>query len=217
VSRPGVQAGKFVLREAALPAGATPAIGEKQRMVFANLDWTTAGSTVGFSFSFEAIGRRFESDAIYLYDGSLVAKSAATVAGEIRTNLFNLLRRIEPGLTDISSITVTPVASGLQANEYAFDIEFGGQLLGHDIEQVSVNTASLKSANRAPTDPAYRNLSLAGFSPGGQDLQRSTATTFSTLNDLMARFQQAVNDHLDVVRSRSTRASTSPRPASSST
>ena len=166
-------------------------------MVFSNLDWTTGGTAVGFSFGFSADGRSFESDAILLYEANgTTPKTQSAVAAEIRTNLFNVLRQLDSSLNDIGAITVTPV-SGLAANQYAFDIAFSGQLAGRDIAQIIINPVALKAANRGSGDPYYYNLSFAGFSPGGQDSQQASATTFSTLNDLMARFQQSVNDNLD--------------------
>ncbi|MFZ4550972.1 MAG: VCBS domain-containing protein [Aquabacterium sp.] len=190
LSRPGVQAGTFVLREAAPAVGSQlTGTAEIQRLVLSNVTWGTGG----FSFGFSSNGQSYESDAIYLYSGSDPATKSA-VASDIRSALFNLLHQMDASINNINDITVSVAVNDATSATYAFDIAFGGSLAGRNMAQIIVNPVALTPAGS--TSVSYGNLTLAGFSKSGQDTQRTAVTTFTTLNDLMALFQQAVNDNL---------------------
>lgn len=174
----GVQSASFVTRESAQATDST-AVGEAQRMVIGNV--TSGGQ---FSFGFTSNGKSYESDLITVDSADTVAMATA-----IRTALFALMRQIDSALNDPASVLVSDASSG---GVYAFDISFASQLLGKDVAQIIVNPVALLPVETI----AYGNLTLAGFSRGGQDSAQATVTTFNTLNDLMDRFQQAVNSHL---------------------
>ena len=184
-SRAGVNAGTFVLKEASVTANT----GEIQRMVFSNLSWGTGG----FSFGFSADGRSYESDAIYLSNAG-TPYTQAQVATAIKTALFNLMVQMDPTINDTGAVTVTSSVADSTTGTYAFDIAFSGQLAGRDIAQIIVNPVALTP--KSLSSLKFSNLTLAGFSPGGQDNGRQAVTTFNTLDDLLARFQQAVNNNL---------------------
>ena len=84
-----------------------------------------------------------------------------------------------------SDVTVTAV--GVKADTW--DIEFTGALAGEDMPQMRVNSLALTS----PAGSTYGSMARLGLAVAGQEFQIAGVTRFATLNELMARFQQAIS------------------------
>ena len=183
-SKPSVQSGSFVLKQATPLLGETAATGEVQQLYLHNLTWGEGSFYLGLAIN----GQTLSSESI-----SLTGKTAAQVAADIQTQLFSMLRLSDATLNDTGIVNVTVASEDASTGSYAFKISYGSQLAGKDMPQLMISTAGLTPKT---STNGYHNLTVAGFSSGGQDSQQTKVTTFNTLNDLVARFQQAVNDNL---------------------
>lgn len=187
LSRPGVQVGAVELRAAEAATG-TNLVGtaEVQRLVIANASLTSGN----FSLSFTQNGKSYQSDTVQLSGGS----TATSVASALHTVLVSMLRQAHPELIDPADVTVSVGVNQPGTGTFAFDVTLGGALAGTNVPQLVINPVALTPAGS--TSVSYGNLTGAGFAKGGQDNQRTAVTTFTTLNDMVAIFQQAVNAQL---------------------
>ena len=153
---------------AADAVGSTPAANEIQRLSLANVS--------GGSFSLGAT-----LDALFYQTESIAYGSDAA---SIKTAVVNMLKLWKPTL-GTSDVTVTAV--GVKADTW--DIEFTGALAGEDMPQMRVNSLALTS----PAGSTYGSMARLGLAVAGQEFQIAGVTRFATLNELMARFQQAIS------------------------
>ncbi|MBF0348338.1 MAG: DUF4347 domain-containing protein, partial [Magnetococcales bacterium] len=158
-------------QQAAAAAGATPAKNEIQRM---SIDNATGGQ---YSFGVTLGTLFFQSDPITMGSG----------AATIQTALVNMFKQGNPDFST-NDVSVTAVAG--MAN--SFDIEFKGIWATKDAPHLRLNTSQLTSA----AGGAYGPLTRFGFMAEGQDSAVNKVTTFVTFNDMMDRFQHAINQTL---------------------
>ncbi|HAT51546.1 MAG TPA: hypothetical protein DCS88_14625, partial [Alphaproteobacteria bacterium] len=158
-------------QQAAAAVGAVAAHNEIQRLSIAN---ASGGSfVIGVS-----LGTLF-----YQSDPITLGCSAAT----LQTALITLFKQGNPDFS-ASDISVTAVAG----KSNTFDIEFKGIWAAKDCPQMRLNTHGLTSAAGESFGPITR----LGMQAEGQDLAVNSVTTFVTFNEMMDRFQNAVNGML---------------------
>jgi VCBS repeat-containing protein len=153
---------------AADAVGSTPAANEIQRLSLANV----SGGSFSLGVTLDALFYQTESIAY--------GSDAAT----IKTAVVNMLKLWKPTL---GSGDVSVTAVGGRADTW--DIEFTGALAGEDMPQMRVNSLALTS----PTGSTYGSMARLGLAVAGQEFQIAGVTRFATLNELMARFQQAIS------------------------
>jgi hypothetical protein len=152
----------------AAAVGATPAANEVQRLSISNAN--------GGSFSFGAT-----LDSLFYQSASLAYGSSAAA---MQTALVDMLKLWKPALGS-ADVTVTAVAG----KSNTWDIAFTGALAATDMPQLRVNSLALTS----PAGGTYGSMARLGFAVAGQEFQIAGVTRFATLNELMARFQQAIS------------------------
>ena len=153
---------------AADAVGSTPAANEIQRLSLANV----SGGSFSLGVTLDAL--------LYQTESIAYGSDAAT----IKTAVVNMLKVWKPAL-GASDVSVTAV--GGRADTW--DIEFTGALAGEDMPQMRVNSLALTS----PTGSTYGSMARLGLAVAGQEFQIAGVTRFATLNELMARFQQAIS------------------------
>ncbi|MEL4178019.1 VCBS domain-containing protein [Roseateles sp. PN1] len=165
-----------VLSPAKMAVGNTPASNEVQRLM---LDQVTAGS-LGFGF---AVGGK-------VYESNSVSWSVLQGAGNeaaLKTALVDMFRQWDAKFS-ADSLQVSKVAG----RDSTWDIQFAGPWAGGAGPELKLNLSGLIG----PASSGFKALDNLGFSLAGQDSQVNRAISFRSFNDLMQRFQQAVNDSL---------------------
>ncbi|MBF0184830.1 MAG: DUF4347 domain-containing protein [Magnetococcales bacterium] len=153
---------------AAPPVGATGATNEVQKVIISN----ASGGSFVLGANLNAL--QYETSSISY------GASAATV----QSALLTMFRYWDSA---VSSADVT-----VSKNGNVYSVEFTGRWSGKDIPQLRVNSSKLIS----PTSDNYSGLDLLGFWQDGQDSQVRNVTTFITLNEMVQRFQQTINNTL---------------------
>ncbi|MDO8787802.1 MAG: DUF4347 domain-containing protein, partial [Sulfuritalea sp.] len=149
--------------------GATPATNEIQRMTIAN---ASGGSFVlGITL-----------DALLFQTGDIAYNASAA---DVKAALVGMLQKWN------SAVVSGDVDVSTSGNFY--DIEFKGRWAAKDVPQLRINSQKLTS----PASSSYTALDNLGFLAAGQDSQINNVTTFVTLDQMMERFQHAVNLNLN--------------------
>ncbi|MFN3880619.1 MAG: VCBS domain-containing protein [Nitrincola lacisaponensis] len=178
-SQPGVQVFVSNLQEGRV--GTTPEgkLDEIQRLTFANV----AGGSLQLLLNLA--GQPLESDVLDLTaSGSL--KTASQLASDLAETLYQMLVKVYEDLSP-DAVQVSVVAG----QGYTFDVRFGGQLSGQNIDTLAINKTRILSASDFTT--GYADLTLAGFQKTGDSMQTQSRPAFSDWYVLMDRFQQATH------------------------
>nr|WP_295129980.1 VCBS domain-containing protein [uncultured Roseateles sp.] len=165
-----------VLSQAHLALGNTPAGNEVQRLM---LDQATAGS---LGFGVTVGGKVYESNPV-----SWSVLQGAGSEAALKTALVDMFRQWDANFS-ADSLQVSQVAGRAST----WDIQFAGPWAGGAGPALKLNLSGLIG----PASSGFKALDNLGFALSGQDSQDNRSSSFRSFNDLMQRFQQAVNESL---------------------